>query len=87
MVRPPFSVSTRQCACISALLSLVLIVLAWAGPAKAPVDQRETVVAIGDVHGDFDDFVTILQRAGGLAGRLPWFKSGTCWIGARSRAR
>ncbi len=72
MVRPPFSVSTRQCACISALLSLVLIGLAWAGPAKAPVDQRETVVAIGDVHGDFDDFVTILQRAGLIDAQHHW---------------
>jgi len=72
MVRPPFSVSTRQCACISALLFLVLIGLAWAGPAKAPGDQREAVVAIGDVHGDFDDFVTILQRAGLIDAQHHW---------------
>ena len=72
MVRPPFSVSTRQCACISALLFLVLIGLAWAGPAKTPGDQREAVVAIGDVHGDFDDFVTILQRAGLIDAQHHW---------------
>ncbi len=46
------------------LLSLVLVGLAWAGPAKTPPEQPETVVAIGDVHGDFEDFVTILQRSG-----------------------
>jgi Calcineurin-like phosphoesterase len=72
MVRPPVSVSTRQRACISALLFLMLIVLAWAEPAKAPADQREAVVAIGDVHGDFDDFVTILQRAGLVDAQHHW---------------
>jgi Calcineurin-like phosphoesterase len=72
MVRPPVSVSTRQCAYISALLFLMLIVLAWAEPAKPPADQREAVVAIGDVHGDFDDFVTILQRAGLVDAQHHW---------------
>jgi hypothetical protein len=72
MVRPPVSVSTRQRACISALLFLMLIVLAWAEPAKAPADQREAVVAIGDVHGDFDDFVTILLRAGLVDAQHHW---------------
>jgi Calcineurin-like phosphoesterase len=72
MVRPPVSVSTRQCACISALLFLVLISLAWAGPVKTPLDQRESVVAIGDVHGDFDDFVTILQLAGLIDAQHHW---------------
>jgi Calcineurin-like phosphoesterase len=72
MVRPPGSVSTGQCACISALLLLVLIGLVWAGPAKAPADQRDAVVAIGDVHGDFDDFVIILQRAGLIDAQHHW---------------
>ena len=72
MVRPPVSVSSRQCACISALLFLMPIVLAWAEPAKAPADQREAVVAIGDVHGDFDDFVTILQQAGLVDAQHHW---------------
>jgi len=72
MVRPPVRVSSRRCACISALLFSVLIVLAWAEPAKAPADQRAVVVAIGDVHGDFDDFVTILQRAGLVDAQHHW---------------
>jgi Calcineurin-like phosphoesterase. len=72
MVRPPGSISTGQCAFISALLLLVLIGLVWAGPAKTPADQRDAVVAIGDVHGDFDDFVIILQRAGLIDAQHHW---------------
>jgi hypothetical protein len=72
MVDPPVSISTNHCACISAFLFLMLIGLAWAGPAKTAADQREAVVAIGDVHGDYDDFVTILQRAGLIDAQHHW---------------
>lgn len=63
MVRPPVCDPPHR-ACISVLLVLVSAVLAWAGPAKAPAESRESVVAIADVHNDFDDFVAILQRTG-----------------------
>ena len=63
MVRPPVCDSAHR-ACISVLLVLVSAVLAWAEPAKAPAEPRESVVAIADVHNDFDDFVAILQRTG-----------------------
>src|SRR5437660_896165 len=72
MLRPPFSASNHHRAGISALLFLIMVGLAWAGPAKTPADQREAVVAIGDVHGDFDDFVSILQRAGLIDGQHHW---------------
>jgi hypothetical protein len=72
MLGPPFSASNHHRAGISALLFLVMVGLAWAGPAKTPADQREAVVAIGDVHGDFDDFVMILQRAGLIDGQHHW---------------
>jgi hypothetical protein len=72
MVGPPVSVSTHHSTCISALLFLVLIGMARAGPAKTPADQRDAVVAIGDVHGDFDDFVIILQRAGLIDAQHHW---------------
>jgi len=73
MLRPLFSASSHHRTGISALLFLVLVGLAWAaGPAKTPADQREAVVAIGDVHGDFDDFVIILQRAGIIDGQHHW---------------
>jgi len=72
MLRPPSSASNHHRAGISALLFLVLVGLAWAEPAKTPADQREAVVAIGDVHGDFDDFVIILQRAGLIDAQHHW---------------
>src|SRR5438445_13533878 len=63
MIRPPARVASHR-AYISSVLLLLAVALAWAGPAKTPAEQAETVVAVGDVHGDFDDFVSILQRTG-----------------------
>jgi hypothetical protein len=63
MVRLPVCVSPHR-ACISGLLVLVSAVLAWAGPAKAPAELREPVIAIADVHNAFDNFVAILLRTG-----------------------
>jgi len=71
MVRPPVC-ETPPRACISALLVLVSAVLAWAGPAKAPAEPRESVVAIADVHNDFDDFVAILRRTGLIDKQNHW---------------
>lgn len=71
MVRSPVSTSTHRRACIFALAFFLLVGLAWTRPAKTPADQPE-VVAIGDVHGDFDDFVTILQRAGLIDAQHNW---------------
>jgi hypothetical protein len=71
MVRPAVRVS-RHHACTSILLFLVLVGLARAKPAKTPAEHSETVVAIGDVHGDFDDFVTILQRTGLIGAERHW---------------
>ncbi|MGA8623080.1 MAG: metallophosphoesterase [Candidatus Sulfotelmatobacter sp.] len=58
--------------CISILLFFVSIGLVWAAPAKAPENPPESVVAIGDVHGDFDDFVTILQKVGLIDAQHHW---------------
>jgi len=80
MLRPPFSASNHHRAGISALLLLVMVGLAWAGPAKTPADQREAVVAIGDVHGDFDDFVSILQRAGLIDAQHHWTGGQTTFV-------
>ena len=70
MVRPA-SVSPYR-AGISVLLFLVLVGLASAGPAKNPLEHAETVVAIGDVHGDFDDFVAILKQVGLIDEQHHW---------------
>jgi len=44
---------------------MVLLVLArWAGAASSPSEAPGAVIAIGDVHGAFDDFVAILQHTG-----------------------
>jgi hypothetical protein len=80
MIRPTVAVSSYYRACISALLFLVLIGMASAGPPQTPADQREAVVAIGDVHGDFDDFVIILQRAGLIDPQHHWSGGQTTFV-------
>jgi hypothetical protein len=71
MVRPPASISPYR-AGISVLLFLVLTGPASAGPAKRPPERAEAVVAIGDVHGDFDDFVAILKQVGLIDAQHHW---------------
>jgi Calcineurin-like phosphoesterase len=71
MVRPDVRVS-RHYASLSILLLLVLVGKALAGPAKTASEHSEPVIAIGDVHGDFDDFVTILQRTGLIDAQHHW---------------
>jgi hypothetical protein len=63
MVRAPVWVSPRHLG-INLVLVLVSAVVAWAGPESAPAGPPETIVAIGDVHNNFDGLVAILQRAG-----------------------
>src|SRR6202158_2536683 len=63
MVRAPVWVSPQHLG-IYFVLVLVSAVVAWAGPESAPAGPPETIVAIGDVHNNFDGFVAILQRAG-----------------------
>ncbi len=79
MVRPPACDSPRR-VCISILLVLVSAVLAWAGPAKAPTKPRESVVAIADVHNDFDDFVAILRRTGLVDKQNHWAGGKTTFV-------
>jgi Calcineurin-like phosphoesterase len=78
MVRPPMCVSLQR-PFLSMLLVLVLAGLAWAGPARAPA-QPETIVAIADVHGDFDDFVAILQRSGLVDKQNQWTGGRTTFV-------
>ncbi len=72
MVRSVARVSFRR-ACFSVLLFLALVDLVWAGPAKTPAEAApEALVAIGDVHGDLDDFVALLQHAGLIDKQNHW---------------
>jgi hypothetical protein len=75
MVRPRVCISPQR-ACISMLLVLVPAVLAWAGPAKA----QESVIAIGDVHNAFDDFVAILQHTGLIDKQNHWTGGKTTFV-------
>lgn len=57
---------------IFALLVLVSVALAWGAVPRVPAGAPEPVVAIGDIHGDYDDFVTILGRAGLIDEQNHW---------------
>jgi Calcineurin-like phosphoesterase len=54
------------------LVFLLLIVPAWGGRAKVKPDASDAVLAIGDVHGDFDDFVALLQHTGLIDKQNHW---------------
>jgi Calcineurin-like phosphoesterase len=55
-------------------LAILLVVLACHPPLQAasPPDSPPTLVAIGDVHGDYNDFCTILQRVGLIDDQHHW---------------
>lgn len=58
----------------------MLVGLVWAGSSKTSADAPESVVAIGDVHGDFDDFVAILQRTGLIDKQNHWTGGKTTFV-------
>jgi Calcineurin-like phosphoesterase len=68
-----------QLTVLLAALLLALANLPSAG-AKEPADSPESLVAIGDVHGDFDDFVTILQRGGLTDKQNHWIGGKTTFV-------
>jgi len=70
-------------ACVSILLLFFFFVLfgpVLAGQDKAPTETSNSVVAIGDVHGDFDNFVTILQKAGLIDEQHHWTGNKTTFV-------
>ena len=77
MVRLPVCISLQR-ACISVLLILVSAVLVLAGPTGP--ERRESVVAIGDVHNAFDDFVAILRRTGLINEQNHWAGGKTTFV-------
>src|SRR6266436_7264927 len=62
------------------VLVLVWAVPAWAGSAKVPAEAPETIVAIGDVHNDFDDFVAILRHTGLIDAQNHWTGNKTTFV-------
>jgi hypothetical protein len=79
MVRPPVWVYSWR-VCISLLAVLVSVGLGGAQPRKTPAEHLESLVAIGDVHGDFDDFVGILQRIGLIDKQNHWTGGKTTFV-------
>jgi hypothetical protein len=65
---------------VFASLLLLSVALAWGEPAKAPAEPPEPVVAIADVHGDYDDFVAILRRAGLMDEQNHWKGGKTTFV-------
>jgi hypothetical protein len=59
---------------------LLPIALASALPPEATPDAPPTLIAIGDVHGDFDDFVTILQHTGLIDAAHHWAGGTTTFV-------
>jgi hypothetical protein len=54
------------------LLLGVLLLALPTGAAPAPPNHAPSLIAIGDVHGDFDDFCLILQRVGLIDEQRHW---------------
>src|SRR5690242_1692009 len=50
----------------------VLLLAITAVAAIPPPNSAPLLVAIGDVHGDFDDFCSILQRVGLIDAQRHW---------------
>ena len=62
MARPPAWDFFR---CVRILVLVLLLPgLAYAEPAGSLAETHQTIIAVGDVHNDFDDFVAILSRVG-----------------------
>ena len=68
----------RICLCI--LLLLLVCELALQGQAKKPAEPSGPVIAVGDVHGDFGDFVIILQRTGLIDVQHHWTSGGATLV-------
>jgi hypothetical protein len=79
MVVPPVRIYPRR-ACVFLLVVMLSVGLAWAKPKKASAEPAESLVAIGDVHGDFDDFVGILQRIGLIDKQNHWTGGRTTFV-------
>jgi hypothetical protein len=56
---------------VSHILTLLLLLLAVL-PGIAPAESPGSLIAIGDVHGDFDDFAALLQHTGLIDKQNHW---------------
>ena len=63
--------SQCKAACISRLVMMLLLLLVGFATASTPA-PLDSVIAIGDVHGDFDDFTALLQHIGLIDKQNHW---------------
>jgi hypothetical protein len=66
--------------CIGVLVLMLAALRSWGAPASTPAEPPQPVVAIADVHGDFDDFVAILQRTGLIDKQNHWIGGKTTFV-------
>jgi hypothetical protein len=67
----PAGTLLRQ-ACGSLAFLLLAVGLLYSNPEKRLDKPLERLIAIGDVHGDFDDFCLLLKRVGLVDDQLHW---------------
>jgi hypothetical protein len=79
---------------ISKTLLLFLVCTVFSIPAGRTAGAAQVVIALGDVHGDFDDFCLIRKRVGLIDEKLHWAAATQYWcrqetfsIGVRRSAR
>jgi len=61
MVRAPVWLSTKHLY-VFCVLVLASPAGAWAGPGHVPAGSSESIVAVGDVHGELDEVDADVQR-------------------------
>jgi hypothetical protein len=68
------------------LFLLLSTIVAWAEPGKAPAPEApspavpEALIAIADVHGNYDDFVAILRHTGLIDQQNHWSGGKTTFV-------
>jgi hypothetical protein len=67
-------------ACGPLLLFLLGVGLLYSNSEKKSDNPPELLIAVGDVHGDFDDFVAILQRTGLVDQQNHWTGGKTTFV-------
>ena len=68
----------RRCRTVLMLLATLSLIILTASVAAAP--SQQALMAVGDIHGDFDDFVLILQHSGLIDAQLHWTGNDTTLV-------
>jgi hypothetical protein len=69
-----------QRGCGSIALLLLTAGFLYSRPTEGPNKPPELLIAIGDVHGDFDDFCLLLKRVGLVDSHLHWIGGTTTLV-------